>query len=167
MAKNDRIPIIEMKGQLLVSVQRELTDVDALALQDDILLRLRETGAHGVILDVSGVEIVDSYIARVFNDVGTSAASMGARTVLVGLRPAVAMTLVEMDVELTRVRSELTLDRALAWLEETAPRAKARLPGADGKDAPPLKPGHAPLAKAAPARALHERAAAPPPKPSS
>ena len=141
--RTDRIPIIEMRGQLLVSVQRELSDVDAVALQDDILARLRETGAHGVILDVSGVEIVDSYIARVFNDVGSSAASMGARTVLVGLRPAVAMTLVDMDVELTRVRSELTLDRALAFLEKQPGRsAPAR--------ADPAKPG-----AAAPAAARH------------
>ena len=124
-ASKERIPIIEMRGQLLVSVQRELSDVDAVALQDDILARLRETGAGGVILDVTGMEIVDSYIARVFNDVGSSAASMGARTVLVGLRPAVAMTLVEMDVELTRVRSELTLDRALTYLESAEQRTGA------------------------------------------
>jgi rsbT antagonist protein RsbS len=131
--RKERIPIIEMRGQLLVSVQRELNDVDAVALQDDILARLRETGARGVILDVTGMEIVDSYIARVFNDVGSSAASMGARTVLVGLRPAVAMTLVEMDVELTRVRSELTLDRALSFLERDEQRGRSAGPVAARK----------------------------------
>jgi rsbT antagonist protein RsbS len=114
----ERVPIIETRGRLLVSVQKELSDVEALRLQDDILGRLRESPCDGVILDVSGVEVVDSYIARLFNDIGQSARSMGARTVLVGLRPAVAMTLVEMDVELTRVRTELDLDRALEYLEE-------------------------------------------------
>jgi rsbT antagonist protein RsbS len=145
----ERIPIIEMRGQLLVSVQRELSDVDALALQDDILARLRETSAKGVILDVTGVEIVDSYIARVFNDIGSSASSMGAQTVLVGLRPAVAMTLVEMGVELNRVFAELTLDRALERLEgrarsvfgsrETRPGASAGKPQGKPQGKPAAK----------------------------
>jgi len=138
----ERIPIIEMQGQLLVSVQRELSDVDALALQDDILERLRDTGAHGVILDVTGVEVVDSYIGRVLNDVGHSAASMGADTVLVGLRPAVALTLVDMGVELNRLKAELTLDRALERL-----RSKQRAP-TEGRGTPRLA-RHARLAPSA------------------
>lgn len=116
----ERIPIIEVGGQLLISVQRELNDVDAVALQNDILSRLRESDARGVLLDVSGVDVVDSYIARVFNDIGSSTTSMGATTILVGLRPGVAMTLVEMGVELSRVRSALTLDLAMAMLRGDA-----------------------------------------------
>lgn len=126
--EHQRIPVIEMRGHLLVSIQRELNDVDALSLQDDLLQRLRESECHGVILDVLGVQIVDSYIARVLNDIGASARSMGARTVLVGLKPAVAMTLVEMDVELANLHAEMTLDRAIAYLEGAAagPRPGAR-----------------------------------------
>ncbi|MBI5546983.1 MAG: STAS domain-containing protein [Deltaproteobacteria bacterium] len=117
--ETERIPLLEMNGNLLVSIQRELSDVDALTLQNDILQRLRESGSRGVLLDVSGIEVVDSFIARVFNDIGCAAAALGAQAVLVGLRPAVAVTLVEMDVELGRIRTALTLERALALLGRT------------------------------------------------
>ena len=137
---SDPIPIAEVRGQLLISVQRELSDVDAVRLQQDILDRLRATGASGVVLDLSGVEVVDSYIARVFNDIGTAATTMGALAVLVGLRPAVALTLVEMDVELTSLRSELTLDRALETLDRSRAAAeRARRPGGEGNRLVPTR----------------------------
>lgn len=79
--------------------------------------RVRESGAKGVVLDVSGVEIIDSYITRILNDIGRSVRFMGADCYLVGVRPAVAMTLVEMGVELDAVQTALNLDLALARLE--------------------------------------------------
>lgn len=82
--------------------------------------RVRESGARGVVLDVSGVEIIDSYITRILNDIGRSVRFMGADCYLVGVRPAVAMTLVEMGVELDSVQTALNLDLALARLEKDA-----------------------------------------------
>lgn len=82
--------------------------------------RVRESGAKGVVLDVSGVEIIDSYITRILNDIGRSVRFMGADCYLVGVRPAVAMTLVEMGVELDSVQTALNLDLALARLEKDA-----------------------------------------------
>lgn len=82
--------------------------------------RVRESGAKGVVLDVSGVEIIDSYITRILNDIGRSVRFMGADCFLVGVRPAVAMTLVEMGVELDSVQTALNLDLALARLERDA-----------------------------------------------
>jgi rsbT antagonist protein RsbS len=101
----------------LVSIQIELHDRLALDLQAALMERVRESGAKGVVLDVSGVEIIDSYITRILNDIGRSVRFMGADCFLFGVRPAVAMTLVEMGVELDAVETALNLDLALARLE--------------------------------------------------
>lgn len=115
--KASSIPIIEVRGALLVSLQKELNDQEAIQLQDDIMHRLQATHASGVVVDVTAVEIIDSFIARLFNDIGQSANIMGSHAVLVGLKPAVAMTLVEMCVELGRIQTALGMDEALEWLE--------------------------------------------------
>ncbi len=111
------VPIIQIRGCLLVSIQIELHDRLVLDLQAALMDRVRESGARGVVLDVSGVEIIDSYITRILNDIGRSVRFMGADCYLVGVRPAVAMTLVEMGVELDAVETALNLDLALARLE--------------------------------------------------
>lgn len=111
------VPIIQIRNSLLVSIQIELHDRLALDLQAALMERVRESGAKGVVLDVSGVEIIDSYITRILNDIGRSVRFMGAECFLVGVRPAVAMTLVEMGVELDAVETALNLDLALARLE--------------------------------------------------
>jgi len=111
------VPIIQIRNCLLVSIQIELHDRLALDLQAALMERVRESGAKGVVLDVSGVEIIDSYITRILNDIGRSVRFMGADCFLVGVRPAVAMTLVEMGVELDAVETALNLDLALARLE--------------------------------------------------
>ncbi len=112
------VPIIQIRNCLLVSIQIELHDRLALDLQAALMERVRESGAKGVVLDVSGVEIIDSYITRILNDIGRSVRFMGADCYLVGVRPAVAMTLVEMGVELDAVETALNLDLALARLEK-------------------------------------------------
>jgi len=111
------VPIIQIRNCLLVSIQTELHDRLALNLQAALMERVRLTGARGVVLDVSGVEVIDSYITRILNDIGRSVRFMGAECFLVGVRPAVAMTLVEMGVELDAVQTALNLDLALARLE--------------------------------------------------
>ena len=111
------LPIIRIRGCLLVSIQIELHDRLALDLQESLMERVRLTDAKGVILDVSAVEVIDSYITRILNDIGKSVRFMGADCYMVGIRPAVAMTLVEMGVQLDAVSTALNLDAALEKLE--------------------------------------------------
>jgi rsbT antagonist protein RsbS len=114
---DQELPIIQIRNCLLVSIQTELHDHLALNLQEALMERVREVGARGVILDVSAVEIIDSYITRILNDIGKSVRYMGASCYIVGIRPAVAMTLIEMGVELDSVNTALNLDAALEKLE--------------------------------------------------
>ena len=93
------LAIIQIKNCLLVSIQTELHDRLALNLQAAIMERVRTVGAKGIILDVSAVEIIDSYITRILNDIGKSVRYMGADCYIVGIRPAVAMTLIEITAE--------------------------------------------------------------------
>jgi rsbT antagonist protein RsbS len=116
------VPIIQIRGCLLVSIQTELHDRLALDLQASLMERVREVGAHGVVLDVSAVEVIDSYITRILNDIGKSVRYMGADCYIVGIRPAVAMTLIEMGVELDSVATALNLDLALEKLESRGSR---------------------------------------------
>jgi rsbT antagonist protein RsbS len=111
------VPIIRIRGCLLVSIQTELHDRLALELQTSLMERVRALGVRGVILDVSLVEVIDSYITRILNDIGKSVRFMGADCYMVGIRPAVAMTLVEMGVELDAVSTALNLDAALEKIE--------------------------------------------------
>jgi rsbT antagonist protein RsbS len=111
------LPIIQIRNCLLVSIQTELHDQLALNLQASLMERVRNVGAVGIVLDVSAVEIIDSYITRILNDIGKSVRYMGAECYIVGIRPAVAMTLIEMGVELDAVNTALNLDLALERLE--------------------------------------------------
>src|SRR4029079_11717417 len=95
----------------------ELHDRLALDLQEALMERVKEVGPTGVILDVSAVEIIDSYITRILNDIGRSVRYMGSECFIVGIRPGVAMTLIEMGVELDSVSTALNLDLALEKLE--------------------------------------------------
>jgi rsbT antagonist protein RsbS len=114
---DQELPIIQIRNCLLVSIQTELHDRLALDLQASLMERVRVVNARGVILDVSGVEVIDSYITRILNDIGKSVRFMGAECYIVGIRPAVAMTLIEMGVELDSVSTALNLDLALERLE--------------------------------------------------
>jgi rsbT antagonist protein RsbS len=116
-AMDQSLAIIQIRNCLLVSIQTELHDRLALDLQEALMERVRVTGAKGVILDVSAVEVIDSYITRILNDIGKSVRFMGAECYIVGIRPAVAMTLIEMGVELDSVNTALNLDLALERLE--------------------------------------------------
>ena len=113
-----KIPIIKLGSNLLVSIQVELDDMLAIQLQDDITNEIVKTGAKGLIIDVSAIQIMDSYIARVINNIGNNAQIMGAKTVLVGLQPAIAITLVEMGMAMNCVRTALNLEMGLALIAE-------------------------------------------------
>jgi rsbT antagonist protein RsbS len=110
------IPILRVGPNLLVTVQTELHDAVAEAFQEDLLLAIEKSGAAGLLIDITGLDMVDSYVARVLADTGKMASLMGAKTVLVGMRPEVAATLVRMGYHMTGIRTALNVDEGLALL---------------------------------------------------
>ena len=113
----ERIPILRLGNFLLVSIQVELHDRLALALQDDLCSRVAETAAKGILIDISSLEIVDSFVGRVIANVSGMARILDAHTVLVGMRPAVAITLVELGVSLSGVVTARDVDSGVRVLE--------------------------------------------------
>ena len=112
----DEIPILKIRDCLLVSIQVDMHDRLALALQDDLTNRIVETRARGVMIDISALEIVDSFIGRMLNNIAGMSRVLDAVTVVVGMRPAVAITLVELGLTLTGVRTALNVDKGLAMI---------------------------------------------------
>src|SRR5262245_13873051 len=110
------IPILRIGDCLLVSIQVDMHDRLAMALQDDLTKRIVETRARGVMIDISAMEIVDSFIGRMLNNIAGMSRVLDAVTVIVGMRPAVAITLVELGLSLTGVRTALNVDRGLALI---------------------------------------------------
>jgi len=112
----DRIPILKLNSNLLVTIQVELHDQLAITLQDDLTEQLSRTKAKGVLIDISALEIVDSFIGRTLAHIASMAHIMDAATVLVGMRPAVAITLVELGMSLKGVHTALNVDKGMALL---------------------------------------------------
>src|SRR6201995_4105473 len=112
----ERIPILRMGRALLVTIQIDLQDQTALALQDDLSAKIETTGATGVLIDISALEIVDSFIGRMLASISGIAAVLDATTVVVGMQPAVAITLVELGLSLDCVRTALNVERGRATL---------------------------------------------------
>jgi len=117
-----QVPIIRVGEVLIASVQEDLRDQDALDLQVRLGDALEHTTARGVLIDVSVVETVDSFLGRLLNETATGARLLGAQTVVVGIRPAVAITLVELGLELQGVRTALDTDKGLALLRRLIAR---------------------------------------------
>jgi rsbT antagonist protein RsbS len=111
-----RVPVLRLGSNLLVALQGELEDAVAEAMQQDLLAAIERSGARGLILDISGLAVVDSYVARVLVDTGRMARLMGATTVLVGMRPEVAATLVQMGFAMDGVETALDVEQGLAAL---------------------------------------------------
>ena len=113
----ERIPILKMGDVLLVTIQVDMHDQLAMALQDDLTQKISRTGARGVLIDISAVEVVDSFIGRMIANIAAMAKVLDAQTVLVGMQPAVAITLVELGLTLPGVRTALNVERGMALLQ--------------------------------------------------
>jgi rsbT antagonist protein RsbS len=114
----DRIPILRMGEFLLVTIQVDMHDQLALTLQDDLSERISATSARGVLIDISGLDIVDSFIGRMIGTISGLSKIMDAETVLVGMQPAVAITLVELGLTLPGVSTALDVERGMKLLRE-------------------------------------------------
>ena len=112
-----KIPILRIGSVLLASIQVDLTDQDALEFQTDMLRMVTDTDASGVIIDITALDVVDSFLAQTFNDVATMVQLLGAEVVLCGMQPAVAVTLVEMGRHLVGVETALNLDRGMEKIQ--------------------------------------------------
>jgi rsbT antagonist protein RsbS len=123
---NGEIPILRLRDNLLVSIQRDLQDHSAQKLQEDVLTAIEEHEARGLIIDVSGLEIVDSYIAHVLVSTTKMAKLMGARTVVAGIRPEVAATLVRMGYTMDGIDTVLNVDSALDLLQRATRNSRHR-----------------------------------------
>ncbi|HEY2697282.1 MAG TPA: STAS domain-containing protein [Pseudonocardiaceae bacterium] len=115
----DRVPILRIGDVLLVSIQVDLQDQGVLDLQEDLAEQLSSVSARGVVIDISAVEIVDSFIGRMFATIASVSQLFDAATVVVGMRPAVAITLVELGLTLGNVRTALNLEKGLEILRST------------------------------------------------
>jgi rsbT antagonist protein RsbS len=124
----DRVPILKFGDVLLVSIQIDLDDHTALALQDDLADRIVTTGVHGVLIDISAVDVVDSFIGRMLSTIAAISRVLDAQTVVVGMRPAVAITLVELGLSLPGVRTARDVEKGMRML--TAAMAQAQPAGA-------------------------------------
>ena len=113
----ERIPILKMGQYLLVTIQVDMHDRVAMSLQDDLTERIVKDRARGVLLDISSVEVVDSFIGRMIGNIAAMSRVLDADTVVVGMRPAVAITLVELGMALSGVRTALNVDAGMALLK--------------------------------------------------
>jgi rsbT antagonist protein RsbS len=121
----DRIPILKLRDLLLVTIQVDMHDRLAMQLQDELTARISETSARGVLIDISSLDIVDSFIGRMIANIAAMARVLDAQTVVVGMQPAVAITLVELGLTLPGVRTALNVDRGMALLELSSDQTAA------------------------------------------
>ncbi|ANE50760.1 STAS domain-containing protein [Flavisolibacter tropicus] len=112
----DRIPILRMGNFLLVTIQVDLYDRLALNLETDLVQMVSKTGARGVLIDISALSIVDSFMGRIIGNIGSMSKIMDAETVVVGMQPAVAITLIELGLELKGVHTALNVEKGMELL---------------------------------------------------
>ena len=113
----ERIPILRMGQVLLVTIQVDMHDQLAVTLQDDLTAKIVETSAGGVLIDISSLEVVDSFIGRILGNIATMSRVLDAQTVVVGMQPAVAITLVELGMSLPGIRTALNVEKGMALLQ--------------------------------------------------
>jgi rsbT antagonist protein RsbS len=135
----ERLPILKLGDVLLVSIQVDLDDQTAVQLQEDLAERIVASGAHGVIIDISALDIVDSFIGRMLSTTASVSRVLDAETVVVGMRPAVAITLVELGLSLGGVRTALDVERGLEQLA----KARAADLGSPAEAGEPAEPDRA------------------------
>ena len=112
----ERIPILKLGEFLLVSIQVDMHDQLAMSLQDDLTERIVQTHARGVLIDISALDIVDSFIGRMLGNIAGTSRILDAETVLVGMQPSVAITLVELGLSLSGIRTALNIDKGMELL---------------------------------------------------
>jgi rsbT antagonist protein RsbS len=112
----EHIPILRMGEFLIVTIQVDMHDRLAMALQDDLTARIAQTGARGVLIDISSLDMVDSFIGRMIGNIAAMSRVLDAATVVVGMRPAVAITLVELGLSLPGVRTALDVEKGMDLL---------------------------------------------------
>lgn len=118
----DRVPILKLEDFLLVSIQVDMHDQLALTLQDDLTQKIVATRARAVLIDISALEMVDSFMGRMLGNIAAMSRILDAQTVVVGMRPAVAITLVELGLSLPGIRTALNVDAGLTLLRATLGR---------------------------------------------
>jgi rsbT antagonist protein RsbS len=128
----DRIPILKFGSALLVTIQVDMHDRLATALEEDLTGKIVAFGAKGVLIDISALEIVDSFIGRMLDSIASISRILDADTVVVGMRPAVAITLVELGLSLTGVKTALNVERGMALIQSRL--ATSESAGADEED---------------------------------
>jgi rsbT antagonist protein RsbS len=119
----ERIPILKMGDSLLVSIQVDMHDRLAMTLQNDLTTRIADTHARGVLIDISALEIVDSFIGRMLANIAAMARVLDAKTVVVGMRPAVAITLVELGLSLAGVSTALNIEKGMELIASNGRRS--------------------------------------------
>ena len=117
----ERIPILRIGKFLLITIQVDMHDQLAMSLQDDLTVAIEKTGARGVLLDISTLDVVDSFIGRMISNISAVSSLLSAQTVVVGMQPAVAITLVELGLELPGVHTALNAERGMAMLRRELP----------------------------------------------
>ena len=132
----DRIPILKLGDSLLVTIQVDITDRLASRLQDDLMERIVGTGARGVVIDISALDLVDSFMGRMLAGIADMSRILDAETVVVGMRPVVAITLVELGLTLPGVRTALSLEQGMATLDRVLAAARAGGDSGDADDDP-------------------------------
>jgi rsbT antagonist protein RsbS len=127
----ERIPILRMGEFLVVTIQVDMHDRLVTTLQDDLTTRIVETGAHGVLIDISSLDMVDSFIGRMLGNIASMSRILDAETVVVGMQPAVAITLVELGLSLEGVRTALDVEKGMDLLRAAVGRRLKE--GGDGR----------------------------------
>ena len=125
----DRIPILKLEDVLLVSIQVDMHDQLALTLQDDLTQKIVATRARAVLIDISALEMVDSFMGRMLGNIASMSRILDAHTVVVGMRPAVAITLVELGLSLPGIRTALNVDAGLALMRKVLARPDESVDG--------------------------------------
>ena len=128
----EQIPILKIGDCLLVSIQVDMHDRLAIALQDDLTSKIVASRARGVMIDISGLEVVDSFIGRMLNNIAAMSRVLDAVTVVVGMQPAVAITLVELGLALSGVRTALNVDKGLALIRRLIDGEESELDRREG-----------------------------------
>ena len=132
----EHIPILRMGEFLLITVQVDMHDRLALQLQDDLTAKIVQYGSRGVLIDISALEVVDSFIGRMLGNIASMSRILDAQTVVVGMRPAVAITLVELGMSLPGIRTALTVERGMEILRVDVAATRDEVQAADSEEMP-------------------------------